>query len=181
MTSQVIAKRYAKAFFEVAREHDKLKAYGDELAHIAKFLVDNQELKHALLNPAIGIVEKKDLWSTILKRLELAPMSYNFLMVLMDHSRLSQLEGVVTSYFELLDEEQGIKRATVKIAAPLKEDILQRLTKSLEALAKARIIVDVKEDPSLIGGLTAQIGDLVFDGSVKNELARLKDSLTRGN
>ena len=181
MTSQVIAKRYAKALFEVAKDDGKLKAYGDEIADIAKLLADNHELKQALLNPAIGVIEKKDLWSAILKRLELAPMSYNFLMVLMDHSRLSQLNGVVASYFELLDEDQGIKRATVKTAVPLKEDMLQRLTKSLEALAKARIIVDVKEDPSLIGGLTAQIGDLVFDGSVKNELARLKDSLTRGN
>jgi F-type H+-transporting ATPase subunit delta len=63
----------------------------------------------------------------------------------------------------------------------LSASAVKELTARLETLAGKKIILSVKEDPSLVGGMIARIGDLVLDGSLKNELARLKDSLTRGD
>ena len=181
MTNQMIARRYARALLEVAKESGQHKAYGRELDMVTACLNQVPELKLALFNPSIGFSERRDLWKEILQYLKLNQMVCNFLLLLADRSRLSLLTDIQQAYNELLDGLEGIKRAVVRTVAALDQASISALVSRLEARTGNKIILEVKEDPSLIGGLIAQVGDLVLDGSIKGELARLQDSLTRGN
>ena len=181
MTNHIIAKRYARALLETARESGKQKEYGQQLDLVRATLDKISELKQVLSNPAIGKNERDEVWREVLNHIELDQIVKNFLMLLMDRGRLIYIDQIADYYNELLDEQQGITRATVRSVAELNDIEIKNLTERLEALVGKKIILEVKGDPSLIGGMVAQIGDLVLDGSLKNELARLKDSLTRGD
>ncbi len=181
MTNQMIARRYARALLEVAKENNQQKEYGKELDKVLVCLNQVPELKLALFNPAISFSERKDLWQEILAYLQTDKLVSNFLLLLADRSRLTIIEDIQLAYSQYLDELEGIKRALVRSVAPLDQATLNALTSQLEVRTGNKIILEIKEDPSLIGGLIAQVGDLVLDGSIKGELARLKDSLTRGN
>jgi F-type H+-transporting ATPase subunit delta len=180
MTNQLIARRYARALLEVAKEKGKIKEYGDQLQEMRAYMEQVPEVGH-ILNPAISFSARKEAWQAILEYLQLDELVKNFLMLLADRSRLAYLAEITSAYHQFLDEIEGVKRVQVHSPAPLDHDTINALISQLQKRSGSKIILDIKEDPSLIGGLTVQIGDLVLDGSVKGELARLKDSLTRGN
>ena len=181
MTNQMVARRYARALLEVGRENGQHKDYGQELDQVAACLHQVPELKLALFNPAIGFNERKELWKEILHYLKLNPIICNFLLLLADRGRLGAIADIQQAYNGFLDELEGIRRATVRTVEALDQATISALASRLETRTGKKIFLEIKEDPSLIGGLIAQVGDLVLDGSIKGELARLKDSLTRGN
>ena len=180
MTNQMIARRYARALLEVAQESSKQQEYGRELDKVLACFTEVPELKLALFNPAISFSERKEVWQEVVKHLGVDEIMNNFLLLLADSNRLGIIEDIHAAYKEFLDELEGIKRAVVRSVTALDQATIAALTSQLEARTGNKIILEVKEDPSLIGGLIAQVGDLVLDGSIKGELARLKDSLTRG-
>lgn len=181
MTNQMIARRYARALLEVAQESKKEADYGRELDNVVACIAQVPDLKQALFNPAISFNERKELWREILQYLNIDKMVCNFLLLLADRNRLTIIDDIKLAYAEFLDELQGVKRAVVRSVKTLDQATIAALTGRLEARTGKKIVLEVKEDPSLIGGLIAQVGDLVLDGSIKGELARLKDSLTRGD
>jgi F-type H+-transporting ATPase subunit delta len=181
MTNQIIAKRYARALLETGRELNQEQLYAEQLESVYDNFVQFPWLMRVFTNPAINGQERRELWQDLLQRFQLVKLVQNFLLLLLERGRLVYLDKIINCYNELLDECQGIKRAKVRSVASLNPSSIKELTTRLETLTGGKIILEVKEDPSLIGGMIAQIGDLVLDGSLKNELARLKDSLTRGD
>ena len=176
----MVARRYARALLEIALEGKQQKEYGRILDMVSTCFKQVPELKPALLNPAISFNERKDLWQEILRHFNITDLMRNFLMLLMDRNRLNIIDDIQLAYNELLDELEGLKKAVVRSVSALDQATITALTAQLEARTGSKIVLEVKEDPSLIGGLIAQVGDLVLDGSIKGELARLQDSLTRG-
>jgi F-type H+-transporting ATPase subunit delta len=100
--------------------------------------------------------------------------------LLLDRGRIDAARAINQIYEQLLDEEHGIKRAEVVAATGLDEEAVSSLKGTLKKLVGQEVQLEVKEDPSLIGGVVARVGDLVLDGSVKSQLESLKDSLRRG-
>jgi F-type H+-transporting ATPase subunit delta len=181
MTNHIIAKRYARALLETGLELGQEKLYGQQLGLVYENFQQFPGLMQIFTNPAISRQERKDLWRDLLSRLNLDIIARNFLLLLLDRGRLLYLNNIINYYNELLDERQGIKRASVRSVEELDASAVKELASRLESMVGKKIILEVKGDPSLIGGMVARIGDLVLDGSLKNELARLKDSLTRGD
>jgi F-type H+-transporting ATPase subunit delta len=181
MINHIIAKRYARALLETGLELEREKLYGQQLELVYDQFIQFPELMRVFTSPAVGGQERRDLWHDLLQRLQLDRLTQNFLILLLDRNRLIYLDKIIKYYNEMLDEHQGIKRAVVRSVTELSAASIKELSARLAALSGKKIILEIKEDPSLIGGMIAQIGDLVLDGSLKNELARLKDSLTRGN
>ena len=180
MTSLIVAKRYARALLEIGREDGKYEQYGQEVAAFAGLLDQAPELEPALANPAFNFEGRKGLLAAILEKMGLSPIVNNFFKLLMDRKRIAAVRGINTVYQGLLDEVKGITRAQVVSAAALGEDEVARLAATLKQVAGREVRLEVREDPGLIGGVVARIGDLVLDGSVKRQLESLKDSLRRG-
>ncbi len=181
MTSLVVAKRYAKALLEIGREDGKYEQYGRELADMASLFVEAPDLPTALGNPGFPFDGRRSLLAAILQKAGLSPIVSNFFRLLMDRGRIGEVPGIHAVYQRLLDEVKGITRAEVSSAQALSQAQIEQLAATLKKVAGREVKLEVKEDSSLIGGVVSRIGDLVLDGSVKTQLANLKDSLRRGD
>lgn len=180
MIDLTVSRRYAKALMMLGQEDGKYKEYGEELQGFAQLMEKEPELKHALLNPIHGLEERRKLLLHLTEVLQLSPLMGNFLKLLFDKHRLAALPGIAQVYQQLVDELENVKRARVKAAIPLDESMQERLRQALEQLTGSRVIMEVEEDPSIIGGIVARVGDLVLDGSIRTQLMSLRESLIKG-
>jgi F-type H+-transporting ATPase subunit delta len=105
----------------------------------------------------------------------------NFYSLLIEHRRLVDFPAIREEYVRLADLAAGRTRAEVVTASPLGEAQRERLRRALDARTGMRVEIDARVDPSLIGGAIAKVGGLVFDGSLRTQLAQLRANLTRGH
>jgi F-type H+-transporting ATPase subunit delta len=112
--------------------------------------------------------------------LQMPPVLGNFLKLLFDKYRLAALPGISQVYQQFIDEVEKISRAQVKTAIYLEADVQERLRQSLEKLTGTKVVMEVEEDPSIMGGIVARVGDLVLDGSVRTQIDSLRESLIKG-
>jgi F-type H+-transporting ATPase subunit delta len=89
--------------------------------------------------------------------------------------------GAINDFYQkLADEVTGVARATVTSAGEISADAVERIREALSRRTGKEIVLEVKQDPGLIGGLVTQIGDLVLDGSIRTQLLNMRESLKRG-
>lgn len=181
MTSLIVAKRYARALLEIGREDGNMEKYGQELAEMADLFAQSPDLESVLGNPGFDFDSRAKLLGVFLDKAGLSPMVNNFFKLLMERGRVTATRDIALIYDRLVDEVKGVTRAQVTSAAALKQEEVDRLKAALKTVAGQEVELEVKEDPSLIGGVVAKIGDLVLDGSVKSQLESLKESLRRGD
>jgi F-type H+-transporting ATPase subunit delta len=180
LIDMTVARRYAKALLTLGKEDAHYKEYGEGLSGFAHLLEREPELKDALLNPIHGREDRNKLLLRMIELLQLPPMVSNLLQLLLDKHRLNVVDGVAIAYQEMLDEVENVRRAKVKTAIFLDDATQDRLRQTLEKLTGSTVIMEVEEDPSIIGGLMAKVGDLVLDGSVRTQINTLRESLIKG-
>ncbi len=180
MKNLIIAKRYSRALFNLAEEEGAIEQYGEELDGFNAVLKSLPDLGNALRNPLYPEAVKKALFQKVAGELELSPVMKSFLNLLIEKQRIQHLPDICDYYHRLIDEYSNIARAKVKAAVELDELELEEIAASLEKKVGKKIVVEFQRDPSLLGGVFAQIGDFVLDGSVKRQLLNFKESLKRG-
>jgi len=178
--SGIVARRYAKALIQIGQEDGLYEKYGEELKSINDLMEASAEFKAVMLNPIYDKELKKDILKTVSQKLGLSPVVTNFLLLLVDKRRIGHFQAIVRSYEELADEVAGRIRAQVTSAVPLDEQTLNALRGKLEAMTGRKVIMSVVEDKGLIGGIVTKIGDTIYDGSVRTQLASLKEILMKG-
>jgi len=114
------------------------------------------------------------------ERLGFSPLLQKFCAFLIDQRRSRDLEQIHDEYVRLAEEAAGRVRGEVLAAAPLSDAQLDRLRSALARRTGQQVELSVQVDPSLLGGAVARIGDLIFDGSLRTQLAQLRASLTGG-
>ena len=177
MIVSVVAKRYAKALVELAREHDRLTETGDRLKRLARLIDETPELKALLYNPSINRRLKDDLLTDLAPQLGLATLEVNFVRMLLEKGRLAELPRIMALYEVLAEEAQNRLRVHVKSAFPLTPALQEEVRQRFARYTNKDIVIEQEIDPELIGGIVAQMGSLVLDGSIRNELLRLKADL----
>ncbi len=177
MTNLTLSRRYAKALLAIGQEDGKYEEYGQELADFAQALEQNADFFEALTNPIYPARVRREVLVAVLSRSGYFEAVKNFLLLLQDKDRMLQLSSIHNIYAELVDDLRGILRAKVTSAAPLSLEAGSRVREALEKMTGQTVLIDLKDDPDLIGGLVARVGDLVLDGSVRTQLESLKDSL----
>jgi F-type H+-transporting ATPase subunit delta len=113
-------------------------------------------------------------------QLELSPIMKSFINLLIEKKRIQYLPDILDYYDTLIDEHSNIARAKVKAAVKLNEADLDEIAASLEKKIGKKIVVEFQQDQTLLGGVFAQVGDFVLDGSVRRQLLNFKESLKRG-
>jgi F-type H+-transporting ATPase subunit delta len=116
----------------------------------------------------------------MIELLQMPPLVANLLQLMFDKLRLNALDGVAQSYQQLVDGVENVSRAKVKTAIPLDDATQSRLLQTMEKLTGSTVVMEVEEDPSIIGGIVARVGDLVLDGSVRTQINSLRESLIKG-
>jgi F-type H+-transporting ATPase subunit delta len=180
-TSPAVAKSYAKAIFELARERDQADQLEAELARVAALIGEDGELATVLSQPWVTPANKRKLAEELGQRLELSKLGRDVLALVAAHGRADHLRAIATAYRGMLDAAHGRVRARVRTAVPLTDGDRSALTAKLSsALESKQVVLDEVTDRSLLGGFVAEIGSLIVDGSLDGQLARLRHQLARG-
>ncbi len=180
MGDLIISKRYAKALMSLGKEDGNYAEYGQRLADFGEMFAASGELMSVLTNPQFNLEDRRQVLGAVMDKMGLSGVVRNFLNLMLDKGRIGLVPEVLEVYQGLTDDLAGLKRAEVTSATPLADDEVARIKEVLTGVVGGHVEVDVQVDQSLIGGLVARIGDLVFDGTVKTQLLGLKESLKRG-
>ena len=179
MTNKSAANRYARALLDVAiKEKGDLQQLETDLAAFVGLFTEYPALAKVLLNPAVPVARKQSAVSELAARAKTAPMLAKLLNLLAERDRLVVLPDLLASYRDRLREHQGIVSAEVTTAAPLAADRVKAMEQSLAAATGGAVLLETKVDPSIIGGVVARVGSIVYDGSVTRQLERIRKSLT---
>lgn len=167
---------YAAALFEVARAEGSLETVEEELFRVARTIEGSDELRSTLTDRAVpvemrqGIVE--DLLGSRASSVTTALVSF-----VVGSGRSKDLPAIIDKLVERAAEERSQAVAEVRSAIPLDDDQKTRLAVALGKATGKNISVKVVVDPSILGGIVAQVGDTVIDGSVRTRLNQLREAL----
>jgi len=173
-----LTKRYAKALLELAQAKQQQAAFGRALHDFVEMLQQNEELGKMIYGKLMSTSDKKKLIGELMAKDNAPQEVQNFVNVILDKGRETNLPEFLTAYEELCDEADGVRQVLVHTAVPLAEKEQSALEAALAAKLNAKIRLKTQVDKSLIGGLKVQIDDTVYDASISQQLRSLKESLT---
>ena len=180
MKNLKIARRYAKALLIIGKEDDKAESYKEELGRFSDLIASQKELEQAITNPLYDVGGRKKVLQAVIDKLSISKVMSSFLLLLFDKGRFGYLSDINEFYKKLADELKGIVRASLVSATELSSETVDKIRTTLSKKTGKDIILEVEQDPSLIGGIVSRIGDLVLDGSIKTQLLNMRESLKRG-
>jgi len=171
-----IARPYADAAFDAAREKNDLAGFGRELA-LAQTIAADPAMAEALSSPRLDAGAKTALFLSIAGE-RFGNELRNFVHILVDADRVGVLGEIRALYEARKDEADGVARATVETAMPIPPAQLAELAAALERRFGKKIEVTVADNPALVGGARITVGDTVIDGSVRGKLAVMAQALS---
>lgn len=177
MARGTAARRYAKALFQLAKEQGGVEEVRREVGELARLLEESAELREVLLQPLHPVAQRRAVLDAVAKKLGVSPLLERFFALLVDRRRLVDFQAIREELERLADEDAGLRTARVRTARPLTDAQRERLRAALSRRVGGDLQLEVEEDPALLGGLVAQVGDLIFDGSLKSQLERLRATL----
>ena len=180
MKNLKIARRYAKALLIIGKEDDKAESYKEELDRFSDLITREKELEQAITNPLYDVGGRKKVLQAVIEKTGVSKVLASFLLLLFDKGRFGFLSDINEFYKKLADELKGVVRASLVSATELSSETVEKIRTTLSKKTGKDIILEVEQDPSLIGGIVSRIGDLVLDGSIKTQLLNMRESLKRG-
>lgn len=172
-----LARPYAQAVFELARESKDFKTWSDALAFMAALLRD-ESIQALVNNPRVERERLVKLFDELCRD-RVPEDGRNLLRLMIANNRLAAMPDVADQYETMRAEEEGTIDALVRSARTISEEQLKKLSKALEKRLGRKVNLTVQEDDSLLGGAIIQAGDLVIDGSATGRLEKLASVLNR--
>jgi F-type H+-transporting ATPase subunit delta len=173
---ETAARRYAEAAFEIGTADGTLDAWERDLAALGAAL-RNPDLRRLVEHPAIAYGDKE----RVLRRVVgegASPEAISLVLLMIRRGRPRAIERMIAHFGDLLRRARGIALAEVRTALPLEDEQRTAVAERLAELVSQRIETTEKIDQALIGGIAVRIGDILYDGSVRNRLERLRARLT---
>lgn len=176
MAEDLIARRYASALFEVARDNDAIDDIGAALTSAIE-TIGQPQIMSLLLQPSLASSKKKE---TIELSLPDAPSAIrNVLLLMVEKRRIAAIQDLGAWYARIVDAHRGIVRATVTTAVPLEKDELRQMEAKLGARTGKTVVATNQVDPGILGGAVIHVADHIIDSSIKTRLATLGLALTQ--
>lgn len=168
------AKRYVQAVIEVARENGSFDAWQRDLNTLGA-MVSDPEIRTYLANPSVQSADKVRAVDAVLG--DVQPETRNLLHLLIERRRVDRIPEMVRLFDEAVLAERGVVMVDVTTAEPLDQVGQIHVTRELSRMLGKEIQLRLHEDPEIIGGFVARAGDQVIDGSVVQQLRRLRARL----
>jgi F-type H+-transporting ATPase subunit delta len=178
MRPDAVARRYARALFELAREQSELDRVQAALAAVAR-LLDDPALARALTGPITG--SRRIAWLREIADQTGAPAAFaSFLQLLEERDRLRHLPAIRTVFDALVDERNGVTRAAVRSADALADAVVAQIADTFSGITGKTVKVEVEVAPELIAGIIVEVDGRVYDGSLRTQLAKLHRQMAAG-
>ena len=167
---------YANALFEVARAEDALEKVEDELYSLARALEGNDELRSTLTDQAIPVDRRQGIVEDLLGG-KASPVTTSLVSFVVGAGRARDLPAIIDKLVQRSADDRSEAVAEVRSAVPLDDDQRARLAEAIGKATGKKVSVKVVVDPSVLGGIVAQVGDTVIDGSIRRRLEQLKETV----
>lgn len=177
MNNTVLAKRYAKALFQVGKDENSLDKFNKTLTEMGQLYADYPEVADGLTNPLYPQDVREKVMEHLVGAMKASSLMANFFNLLVQKRRTDVLPDIAQVFQTLVDEENNICQGTVVSASKVSAALNKKIKATLEKITGKEVIVKNEVDPSIIGGIIAKVGDLVLDGSIKTQLTDLKESI----
>ncbi len=177
MKQTILARRYAKALFAVGKDKGTYEAFNEALQALKAVYASVPEVAIALTNPLYPMDIREKVMSGIIGSLHVDVIMGNFLNLLVQKKRAEILPDIAEEYKIMVDSEKNISHGNVISAIELSAELQANIQATLEKLTGKNVELTTSVDPSIIGGIIAKVGDLVLDGSIRTQLAGLKDTI----
>ncbi len=178
MSKTAVARRYAKALFELLDEAH-LESTQAALVELGRAVVASQPLRHAMASPAFGSDEKVSVLVELSRRLGCSPTGERFLAQLVKHNRVGLLPDIAEAFARLVDERKGRRQVFIWSAFPLDEAEQDRLRARLRDILKRDVDITFASNSAQLAGLRIQIGSTVVDGTLRGRLIAMRGFLTK--
>jgi F-type H+-transporting ATPase subunit delta len=177
MSITTIANRYARALADVITERRETNEVVSELNLFAGMMRQHEQLRGVFASPVLPLERKRAVLNELLSRLKLRPTSNNLLHLLLNNSRLHDLDQMLRALSRELDARANIVSAEITTAREIGEQEKSMLRDKLKGATGKEVRLQFQTDPNIIGGVVTRIGSLIYDGSIKNQLAQMKRNL----
>ena len=179
MLSHTVARRYAKGLLEAAGDMapGSERTISEELSTLVETIKGHDALTLLVVNPAISVPQKQVILGKISETIGLGQTLRRFIDVLAEKQRLDHLALISSVYAGLVDEHLGVITAEITTATPMNPGQAAQLESSLREATGGEVRITRHADAKLVGGVITRIGDVVYDGSVKGHLERIRARL----
>ncbi len=174
MSNSALAKRYAKALFDLAKTKSALERVYSDLNVLAGIISESAEFNNLLKNPVIAKESRANALDAIAKKTKCCDLTRRFLKILAANSRAIILNAVIRNYSLLLNEHKGQIVANVTSATALLGKQISDIEASLGKSLGKKVKVSAQVDDSIIGGLIVKIGSRMVDASISGKLSKLQ-------
>ncbi|XP_034370649.1 ATP synthase peripheral stalk subunit OSCP, mitochondrial [Arvicanthis niloticus] len=170
--------RYATALYSAASKQNKLDQVEKELLRMGQLLKD-PKVSLAVLNPYVKRSIKMKSLSDITRKEKFSPLTANLMNLLVENGRITNTQGVISAFSTIMSVHRGEVPCTVTTASPLDEAVLSELKTVLKSfLSQGQILkLEVKTDPSIMGGMIVRIGEKYVDMSAKSKIQKLSKAM----
>jgi F-type H+-transporting ATPase subunit delta len=172
-----IARVYAEALFEVAKEKGKLDVIRDQLGRVADALDRDRELAVFFFSPYFSTAEKRDGIERAV--IDAEPELINFLELLVEKHRMPVIFRIRRQFDEMWAEENKLLEVTLTSAVELDPEIVRRVGEEIERQTDRSVELQSRVDEQVVGGLVLQVGNMVLDGSIRNRLEKLRKEVAQ--
>jgi F-type H+-transporting ATPase subunit delta len=169
-----LAGRYASALLELAEDKQQLDRVAADLRGLQQLVDDSEDLRRLLRSPLYGREQQAKAMAAILDKSGIGDLARRFVMIVTQNRRLFALPQMIASYLSELARRRGEVTAEVTAARPLSDAQQSKLTEQLRRSVGAKVQVDLKIDPTLIGGLIVRVGSRMVDSSLRTKLQKLQ-------
>ncbi|HUO93398.1 MAG TPA: F0F1 ATP synthase subunit delta [Rhizomicrobium sp.] len=172
-----LAGRYATALFELAQEERAVETVERDFANLKALVESSSDLRLLVRAPVFSRKEQEKGMDAVLRRMEAAPLTLRFVLLLASKGRLFALIDVIRTFELLVAKQRGEVRAQVTSAHPLSDAQIADLKAILKSRLGRDARLDAKVDPSLLGGLVVKVGSRMIDSSLRTKLDGLRAAL----
>ncbi len=168
---------YAAALFEVARAEGALAVVEEELFKLSDVLAQSDDLRSTLTDTDLPSEKRQEIIQDLLGKAKATPITTSLVSFIVGAGHARDLPGIISSLVERAASDRKHAVAEIRSAVPLDEDQRKRLASALSMNLGKEVEVKVHVDPSVLGGLSARVGDVVIDGTVRHRLDQLKETI----
>lgn len=180
MDQSKLAVRYAKAFFELAKEKGQLDELRHDMGQIRKLCDENADFKMMIESPVIKTSLKMKLMDAVLEG-KVSKLTQNFIRLITHNKRESNLVSICRNFVSLYNRDKGIRTVVLTSAVPLSDSLVDKIRSLLEQELNSPVELSRKVEPGLIGGFVLRIDDKQVDTSISARLKRIKTILLQSD
>ena len=172
-----MAGRYATALFDLAREGNAIDAVKADLERFGALLAESPDLTRMVRSPVFSAAEQLQALAAVLERAGIGGLAAKFLKLVTANRRLFAVRDMIKGYRALVAEHKGEATAEVTVAERLKDEHVAALRSALKTVSGKDVDLDIRIDPSIIGGLVVKLGSRMVDTSLRTRLNAIRHAM----